>query len=365
MLKQLILSMDDGVIAVDSRGQLIHYNPAVLSFLGLSGEDHTLYTKDTLLSDPVLSNAFNDVLSNGKAYTISEYTTPTQKTLSITLSPVFQDTGDIAGAMGLFRDITAIRRIEHTQREYIANISHELKAPLTSMRGLLEPLTDGMIKDEATVSRYHGIILREVDRLNRLITDMRTLTKLQQSDTKLDMSVIDVQALIEDVVLSFQSQARFSGIDILSIHSETDVSPLAVFNEDALKQILIIFIDNAIKHAKPGAKIRLYVQRSESFRPTYNHLINSNPLIDPYNIPCEKLVISVSDTGEGIPDDSINHVFERFYKAPGSIGTGLGLAIVKTLGEKYNETAIIESEFGQGTVSSFTVGLASEPAPEQ
>ncbi len=358
LLKQLILSMDDGIIAVDTQGRLIHCNPTVLSFLGLSAEDNAPYTKDTLLSDPILSDAFDNVLSNAKAYTIQEYVTPAKKTLSITLSPVLRDTGDIIGAMGIFRDMTEIRRIEHAQREYIANISHELKAPLTSMRGLLEPLTDGMIQDEATVSRYHGIILREVDRLNRLITDMRTLTRLQQTGALLDMSVIDVKTLIEDVVLSFQSQAHSSGVDILSTPLGKDVPALALFNEDALKQILIIFIDNAIKHTRPGDKIRLSVQRSESFHPTYGRSISSDPSTAPYNLPHGRLVISVSDNGEGISGDSIDHVFERFYKAPGSIGTGLGLAIVKTLGEKYKETAIIESELGQGTVSSFTVGTA-------
>lgn len=243
------------------------------------------------------------------------------------------------GATGFFRDITEEHKLEMTRQDYVANISHELRTPLQTLRGLVEPLADGMVKNEEDRMRYYNIILDETLRLSRLIDDMLELSKLQSRTIAFQMYPFDLNALLDSVMTRFKPVMADAGI-YFSSHSTTDTLPTVMGNPDRVNQILVILLDNAKKYTPQGGSIT----------------ISSD-----YNEDIGKVYISVSDTGQGIHEYDINHIFERFFKADrarGKKGTGLGLAIAKELLTYMGEDITVESEYGKGSKFTFTLKKA-------
>ena len=243
------------------------------------------------------------------------------------------------GATGFFRDITEEHKLDMTRRDYVANISHELRTPLQTLRGLIEPLADGMVKTDADRMRYYDIILNETLRLSRLIDDMLELSKLQSRTIAFQMYPFDINELLDSIHARFTPIMKDAGI-YFSVHSTLDRLPTVFGNPDRVNQILVILLDNAKKYTPSGGSIT----------------INSD-----YDEDMEKVFISVADTGQGIHEYDINHIFERFFKADrarGKKGTGLGLAIAKELLTYMGEDITVESEYGKGTKFTFTLKKA-------
>lgn len=178
------------------------------------------------------------------------YDMPGDRTLWITISAVLTEDGECTGVVGLFKDMTEMERVEKMRREYVANVSHELRTPLTAVRGLLEPLADGMVKDEAVRQRYYKTMLHEVLRLSRLISDMMTLSRLQSGTEYMEVSKVDVAELLHDVAQSYVQTAKSKGIE-LRVNTQETVEALT--DSDKVEQILIILIDNAMRYTPKGA----------------------------------------------------------------------------------------------------------------
>ncbi|MBZ4663036.1 MAG: hypothetical protein JG776_718 [Caloramator sp.] len=226
--------------------------------------------------------------------------------------------------------------LEKTRREYVANISHELRTPIASLRAMSETLLDGMINDEQEKQRYYQIMLIESIRLQRLINDMLELSKLRSGNAYLEKSTVDISKLINLVYQKFDGIADDLGIE-LKLKNHIKNLPLTYTNAERIEQVLIILLDNAFKFTQEGGVVT----------------ISSN-------IDNEKVIISVEDTGEGIKKEDIPYIFERFYKADKSRitqGTGLGLAIAKQIIEALDEKIWVESTIGKGTKFSFTIGI--------
>ncbi|SHE61791.1 sensor histidine kinase [Caloramator proteoclasticus] len=226
--------------------------------------------------------------------------------------------------------------LEKTRREYVANISHELRTPIASLRAMSETLLDGMINDEQEKQRYYQIMLTESIRLQRLINDMLELSKLQSGNAYLEKSTVDISKLINLVYQKFAGIADDLGIE-LKLKNDIKNLPLTYTNAERIEQVLIILLDNAFKFTQEGGVVT----------------ISSN-------IDNEKVIISVEDTGEGIKKEDIPYIFERFYKVDKSRttqGTGLGLAIAKQIIEALDEKIWVESTIGKGTKFSFTIGI--------
>ena len=257
-----------------------------------------------------------------------------------TIVPRFDVNDDACiGATGFFRDITEEHKLDMTRRDYVANISHELRTPLQTLRGLIEPLADGMVKKDEDRMRYYDIILNETLRLSRLIDDMLELSKLQSGTIAFQMYPFDLNELLNSILARFTPVMKDAGI-FFSVHSTTDKLPTVVGNPDRVNQILVILLDNAKKYTPEGGSITI---------------------TSDYNEEIGKVYISVSDTGQGIHEYDINHIFERFFKADrarGKKGTGLGLAIAKELLTYMGEDITVESEYGKGTKFTFTLKKA-------
>ena len=257
-----------------------------------------------------------------------------------TIVPRFDANDDACiGATGFFRDITEEHKLDMTRRDYVANISHELRTPLQTLRGLIEPLADGMVKKDEDRMRYYDIILNETLRLSRLIDDMLELSKLQSGTIAFQMYPFDLNELLNSILARFTPVMKDAGI-FFSVHSTTDKLPTVIGNPDRVNQILVILLDNAKKYTPEGGSITI---------------------TSDYNEEIGKVYISVSDTGQGIHEYDINHIFERFFKADrarGKKGTGLGLSIAKELLTYMGEDITVESEYGHGTKFTFTLKKA-------
>ena len=243
------------------------------------------------------------------------------------------------GAIGFFRDVTEDSKLERTRRDYVANISHELRTPLQTLRGLIEPLADGMVKSEDDKLRYYNIILNETLRLSRLIDDMLELSKLQSRTLAFKMYPFDLNSLLTDLETKFMPVMSDANLKF-KVMFNTGTLPTVMGNPDRVEQILVILLDNAKKYTPEGGSITISAE--------YNDIV-------------DKVFISVIDTGQGIHEYDINHIFDRFFKADrarGKKGTGLGLAIAKELLTYMGEDITVESEYGQGTTFTFTLKRA-------
>ena len=325
-LDQILRSFSDGVAAVDSIGCLTHYNPALMKMFGAV----EVTKPEDLVPDASVWDAFRQVYETRTSQTI-QYRLPPDKALWITIVPIQAEDQSCTGVVGLFKDVTEIERLEQTRRDYVANVSHELRTPLTAIRGLLEPLADNMIRDEETKQTYYRIMMKEVLRLSRLITDMLQLSRLQSGTEHMEIGCVNMMELLADVHQSYKAEAASKGIDLIL---DAQGVPDAMTDGDRIEQILVILIDNAMHYTPSGGSITMSAAVGE------------------------KILISVTDTGCGIAPDDLPHIFERFYKTDKSRregGTGLGLSIAKQILEKLGEVITVESEPGKGTSFHFTV----------
>ncbi len=244
--------------------------------------------------------------------------------------------GEIGELAASINDFAAkSEKLEQTRRDYVANISHELRTPMASIRAMSETLRDGLITDDNKVQRYYDHILRESMRMTRLIDDLLELSRLQSRSVALQISAIDLMPVLSSCALTFEQLALDSGVDF-SFECPQQL-PVVMSNADRIQQILVILLDNAIKHTPDDGKVVLSAQVEEQL-----------------------VRISVRDTGDGISPQDIPYVFDRFYKSDkshSSGGTGLGLSIAKEVLMVLGETITVESQLGEGSVFSFTVHI--------
>jgi two-component system sensor histidine kinase ResE len=327
-LNQLLSSFTDGVAAIDNIGCLTHYNPALMKMFGAI----EVKVPMDLVPDQSIWDLFRSVYESLEPASI-HYTLPNDHSLWITIVPVTDEAGECTGVVGLFKDVTDLERLEKTRRDYVANVSHELRTPLTAVRGLLEPLSDGMITDEETRQRYYRIMLREVVRLSRLITDMLELSRLQSGTEHMELHAVNLTELLQDTRQNYANEAAQRGIEL---KLDLDDIPFAMTDEDRVEQLLVILIDNAMRYTPEGGSITISATQAKG----------------------ERILVTVSDTGCGIAPEDLPHVFERFFKTDRSRregGTGLGLSIAKQIIDKLGENIYVESNPGEGTSFHFTL----------
>ncbi len=222
-------------------------------------------------------------------------------------------------------------KLENLRREFIANISHELRTPISVIRGSLEALVDGVVTEENKTKEFYSQMLSESKHLQRLVNDLLDLSRLQNMDFQLEMSTVNLCDVVSDVTRSAKSLANKNNI---AIEFENCADNYAVFGDfDRLRQMILIIMDNAVKFSKPNGHI--YINLSQK----------------------EKLVLSIRDEGLGIPPQDLPYIFDRFYKTNSEnnkTGTGLGLAIAKQIAQRHNIDLEVLSTLGSGSEFLFT-----------
>ncbi len=333
-LQNIFDVISEGIVVVDDKLSPMVVNNTMSSIFDKVSKKNMFTEKLQLIPFNEVWEDYAKCIESGE--NVERQLEGTNYAYQVNIVPKFGINNEIVGATGFFRDIYEELKLERTQREYVANISHELRTPLQTLRGLIEPLIDGMVKTEEDKQRYYGIILHETMRLSRLINDMLELSKLQSGTLAFKTFPFDLNELLSEIETKYNSVMVSAGITF-QVKFVTGHLPTVVGNPDRVEQILVILLDNAKKYTPEGGSITIETEYSE---------------ID------EKVYVSVKDTGQGIHEYDIDHIFDRFFKADrarGKKGTGLGLAIAKELLTYMGETIKVDSEYGKGTTFTFTL----------
>lgn len=251
---------------------------------------------------------------------------------SVIASPIRSVKSD--GAILTFHDISELRKAQKIRNDFVANVTHELKTPLTSIRGFIETLRQGAINKPDVAGRFLEIIDIEAERLHKLISDILILSEIEDVKTEKDAESFNIRELIDDVIVLLDESASAKKVSLIT---DDDEQPLMVTaNSFRIKQVLINLIDNAIKYNRQNGRVYIHASRNGQNR----------------------LVLRVRDTGVGIAAEHQDRIFERFYRVDKSrsreLGsTGLGLSIVKHIAQLYGGKATVSSEPGAG--SEFTI----------
>lgn len=325
-LEAILKSMDSGVIAVDKNLRVIMINPYAKKIFGL---DKDIIGKNLLdhIRSFELEDSFRHKVDDYKEIKIFY---PKQRDLRIKTADI-NNGKQLIGTVAVVQDVTDIRKLENMRSQFVANVSHELKTPLTSIMGFAETLR--YVEDEKNKEKFLDIINDEAERLTRLINDILTLSDIENlKEVKRDK--IDVNKVVEDICYLMKNSADKKNIEI-SI-KESNVKYI-IGDSDKFKQMIINLVDNAIKYTENGGKVTIGTELEDN-----------------------KNIIWVQDTGVGIPKEHIDRLFERFYRVDKARsraqgGTGLGLAIVKHIVLGFDGTINVESEVGKG--SKFIITL--------
>ncbi|AWZ48740.1 PAS domain-containing sensor histidine kinase [Clostridiaceae bacterium 14S0207] len=328
-LEAILKCMDSGIIAVDRNFNVIMINPYAERIFGI---DEDIMGKSLLnnIKDYELEKI---LLNNDNEYKEFKIMWPQERDLRIKTTDIINRNEHI-GKVAVVQDITDIKKLENMRSQFVANVSHELKTPLTSIKGFAETLKE--VDDVKYREKFLDIINNEAERLTRLINDILILSHIENKK-EIKKEYINVDDLINDVFLLIKSQAESKKIKLTL---EGDKIDNILGDGDKFKQMLINLIDNAVKYNHLGGYVKILCKSYDKY-----------------------FTITVKDNGVGIPKSEISRLFERFYRVDkarsrANGGTGLGLAIVKHIIILFNGEIFVESELGKG--SSFIVKIPYE-----
>jgi len=260
-----------------------------------------------------------------------------ERWLRVNAAVISNSAGEREGTILVFHDLTRLKQLERTREEFVANVSHELRTPLSLIKGYIETLLDGARNDPAIAERFLKIIERNTQRLDLLIQDLLTISALESGRIKLNLQPVELRPLVEKVFTDLNAKAENKNVELVNEVPELTASG----DVNRLDQVFANLVDNAIKYGRAQGRVT----------------VGGKKLDD------GKLEIFVQDDGPGIPAESLDRVFERFYRVDKARsrdqgGTGLGLAIVKHVVQAHGGEVRLESAAGAGTTFYFTVPRA-------
>ncbi len=324
-IETILLHMTDGIIAFDMDGKIIHINPAAKTFLELSDKENTF--------DKVFKKLNIDINIEKVVY-LENWTSSEQrknvgdKCVNILFAPFHDEKDRPAGVIAVIQDITEHVKLDNMRKEFVADVSHELKTPITSIMGYSDTLLEGDYDDE-TRTKFLNVISSEARRMAKLVTDLLTLSRYDNKKIVSEITSFDLGELVKKC----QEKLRFE-IEKKGHHVECFVTasvPPVVADKYGIERVVLNILSNAIKYTPDNGTIKVYV----GF--VYN---------DAY--------IKVIDNGIGIPESDLSRIFERFYRVDKARsrelgGTGLGLSIAKEILDKNKGSIDIKSKVGKGT----------------
>ncbi|EIM1882924.1 PAS domain-containing protein [Listeria monocytogenes] len=334
-LNAIVQNLVSGVMLINVDKQVIMTNRTMYQILGeteITGKPFYEVIKSFALSQ-LIEGTFETKTIQQKEIILYF---PREMILDASVSPILGENGEITGIILLLHDITQIRHLENVRSEFVTNVSHELKTPVTALKGFAETLLDGAMYDEMLLKKFLTIIKEESDRLHRLIMDILALSRIEQNPVPENVELVEVDEVIEQSARTIFEMATEKNIQV-TIPEKTSESVMIETDRDKLQQILINLLSNAINYTPVDGKVEVKLIEQEA-----------------------EVIIEVTDNGIGIPAKDIDRVFERFYRVDKarsrhSGGTGLGLSIVKHLVENCGGRIEVESQEEVG--STFRVTL--------
>jgi len=329
-LDTLLEGLNEAVIVIDGSGRIVAASRASYrvfpTVTDLDGRDF----REALLSAELTGRIEEALVAEQGGQFDLEFDAPQPQVVTVSVRPI----AGSSGAVIIAEDRTRITHLADARRDLVANVSHEIKTPLAAIRGYAETLQDGALEDPAAAAGFLDRILRQSRRLQSILDDLLTLSRIESPAAVEGREEIDLQHLLEWAADLVCDEAQQQQIDLVV----ADGPPCLLLGErEALERLLINLLDNAIKYNRPGGSVRAAIQS-----------------------PSRQIVLEVSDTGIGIPPAALDRVFERFYRVDRARsreagGTGLGLAIVKHAAQLHGGRVEVESRPGEG--STFRVVL--------
>ena len=346
-LMALLESVSEGIIQLDANGRVARLNAAARELLNLP-EDARGRPVGALLRGPELRAALEGATTGpaedgtpGGAAGVTEVTVDDRRILA-SISPRAE-----GGAVATLVDLTGLRRLEEVRRDFVANASHELKTPVTSIRGYAETLLADDLP-AATEQEFLETIVRNAGRLQQIVDDLLDLSRLEAGRWAPALAAVDIGETAERCWRPFAGRAADKGV---TFRADVRTTEPALADPGALEQVFSNLYDNALRHSSEGGEIRVET-RSETAPGGGPDRPLGDP--DPDGSPGPWIVTEVADTGSGIPRDDVPRIFERFYRVDPARsraegGTGLGLSIVRHLVEAMGGGVEARSELGRGT----------------
>lgn len=334
--------MREGLLVVDKDMRVVASNPAAHRLFNLSRGNLTEQRLTELTRNPAIYGAFLDALKGIERSGVKVQTHgPDRLVFDLRVVPLDGAQGDdgqrpARGALGVFVDVTRLERLEQVRQEFMSNVSHEIRTPLTAILAFVETLEAGAIDDQEATRRFLPIIRKNALRMHDLIDDILELSAIEAGNVQLRRETLMLRPVVDDVVSSLSSKAEAMEVTV-SNGVAGDVKVYA--DARRVEQMLTNLVDNAIKFNRKGGTVSIKSNQSQDRR--HDRIV-------------------VEDTGEGIPAQHLERLFERFYRVDRARsrekgGTGLGLAIVKHLALLHGGEISVSSEIGKGSV--FTIQL--------
>ena len=324
-IETILLHMTDGIIAFNIKGEIILINPAAKKFLSISPEDNTF--------DDIFGKFKLDINTEKVIY-LDSWTSTEQRIqvddqyVKVLFAPFKNEEERPDGVIAVIQDITEHVKLDNMQKELVADVSHELKTPITSIMGYADTILEGGY-DEETQTKFLNVIASESRRMARLVTDLLTLSRYDSNKKKTRKETFDLGELVKMCQEKLAIEIKKKGHKVNSFVT-ADVPPVYA-DKDDIERVVLNILTNSIKYTPDNGEIKIYV----GF--VYN---------DAY--------IKIFDNGIGIPEDDLSRIFERFYRVDKARtremgGTGLGLSIAKEILDKNGGSIDIKSKVGEGT----------------
>lgn len=340
LLETVLGSMIEGVVVIDARRRIVYANAAAGPLLDLPTSQAAGKSLFEAARHPRVQQVVESVLS-GNSPDRAEYAVPrTNARVALIASALPGDPPP--GAVLVLHDVTELRRLENLRREFVSNVSHELKTPLTTIQAYTETLLDGAVDDPANNRRFLERIDEQAERLHKLILDLLSLARIESAEETYELVPVAIAATVKACFDEHLPVAQAKGI---LLTAEPPTSEVVVWaDEEGLLTVLNNLVDNAIKYTPEGGRVTVR-----------------------WRLSGRRAVIEVQDTGIGIPKSHQPRVFERFYRVDKARsrelgGTGLGLSIVKHWAQVFGGTVEVASELGRGSTFSIQLPAVSQAA---
>src|SRR5699024_4603464 len=334
-MSSIISSMADGVMTLNRNGDIIVTNPPADQFI-----DHWYFVNDIKENDKnkKLPSELNEILQaviDNETEELREISLQ-GRTWVMIMTPLY-DQAYVRGAVAVIRDMTEERRLDKLRKDFIANVSHELRTTISMLQGYSEAIVDDVAESKEEKNELAEIIHEESMRMGRLVNELLDLARMEAGHLELKREAVDIEMFVDRIINKFYGMANENDID-LTLTKRISVKTVEM-DPDRIEQVLTNLIDNAIRHTKEKGNVHVIVDTND-----------------------DELSISVVDNGSGIPEEDLPFVFERFYKADKSRkrttkkkGTGLGLSIAKNLVEAHNGHISVKSKLKEGTTFTFRI----------
>ncbi len=337
-LETVLSSMLEGLVAIDNQERIISLNQAAASWFEVETQRAQGRSLQEIIRNQALQKFVTDALQNGEPMEGDVIAFQNgERVLNLKSSPLLDAVHKPVGTLIVFNDVTQLRRLENMRRDFVANVSHEIKTPLTAIKGFVETLHHGSVEDPGETNRFLGIVLKHVDRLNSIIEDLLSLARIEQEseDTWTTYQEKPLRGVFQAALQICRPKAEQKNISI-TINCENDLQ--ARYDLILLEQAVVNLLDNAIKYSESDSTVTIEAGHEDD----------------------NGVMIQIHDQGIGIAQKHLSRLFERFYRVDKARsrnlgGTGLGLAIVKHIVQAHHGRVSVESNLSEG--STFTIHL--------